>query len=174
MMDERPTRTELKNRQEVVVEEGDCKIVPPDEFKHIVKSISQSLQYRNKTDAEFSAARRQVRKRLRNQLDAALLAVAEAKAQGDPTDPKVQAYWAKHYGRTAVLITNQIDMSALPPLPAKDMGTAIAKPAVERAALVQKRAEAAKQEHQALSKNGMLVVNQLVLPASLAQKKNDT
>ena len=170
IMDERPTRMVWQGRKEVEVEEGDCKIVAPNDFKNILNNLAQALKYRNKTDAELPQWRRSVRKKLRSELQAALLAVAEAKAQGDPTDPKVQAYWSKHYGRNATLVTSLLDMTSLPETTAE---TALAKPATVREAKAAAAVEAQVKEQQQLKKAGMLKVDQLILPINKRTAKDD-
>lgn len=79
---------------------GDCKIVSPKELLERVRALN--VQYRGKTRVDVP--RRLLERhddRIRGSQNC-MECIKEAKAMGDPFDPKVQAFWARHRSNNTV------------------------------------------------------------------------
>jgi hypothetical protein len=101
IIDERETRTNEKGE---VIEEGDVRVLLPLEFKMRCRQFLRT--YRDKTYAEHTPTRRSEIKLWHKQLAEGLEAVKEAQEMGDPSDPRVQEYWAKHHGKPYVSLSS--------------------------------------------------------------------
>jgi hypothetical protein len=97
IIDERPSRT-IQNGK--YVEEGDCQVLTPKDFEKRIKAITRL--YRNKNYSEMLKWQGLERKKYHLQAREGYEAVKEAREMGDPSDPAVQAYWAKHKGKNYV------------------------------------------------------------------------
>jgi len=107
IVDERPSRTE----NGVYVEEGDCIVLTPKEFTTRIKAVTKG--YRNRNYSEMTSWLGKERKKYHMQARGGYEAVAEARDMGDPSDPVVQAYWAKHRGKPYVSMQSCPDIGKL-------------------------------------------------------------
>lgn len=93
---------------------GDVTMVTPAELQERLVAINRL--YRNQTRAQRPVFQREAMDRERRGTEACLECIREAKEMGDPSDPRVQAYWARHRRRSSVLLGGS-DLSGYPRLP---------------------------------------------------------
>jgi len=101
IIDERATRTDENGK---LIEEGDVQVLLPREFRARCKAFLKT--YRDKTYSEHTPTRRGEIKLWHKQLVEGYETVKEAQEMGDPSDPRVQEYWAKHHGKPYVSLTS--------------------------------------------------------------------
>jgi len=108
IVDERPSRIDQAN---VTVEEGDCVVLTPKDFKARLKAITRT--YRNKNYSEMLKWQGSERKAYHLQAREGYETIREAQDMGDPSDPVVQAYWAKHRGKSYVTFSSSPDLAKI-------------------------------------------------------------
>lgn len=89
IVDERPT-----------AEEGDCSIFYPKVFYERVMGLTRTT--RGKSTANLAPWQVVRHKAQLSQLQGMLECIKEAIHMGDPSDPKVKEFWAKHRGRPKI------------------------------------------------------------------------
>jgi cytochrome c1 len=97
--------------------DGGYQVVTPTEFKYRALALAETAR-RMSTD-EMPWVRQDGQELLLSVCDM-LTAIQEAKDMGDPSDPAVQAFWARHNRRSTVAVGPRTDLAgypALPPLP---------------------------------------------------------
>lgn len=73
----------------------------PGEFEQRYKTLCRAMQGQSHNAADDSATLDE-RRRILQLAEHADQAVREARAQGDPTDPKVRAFWTRHASASAI------------------------------------------------------------------------
>lgn len=109
IIDERETRIDQANRS---VEEGDCIVLTPKDFAVRVRAFTKT--YRNMKLSEMGTGQKHYFAQYQAAAAGGFEAIKEAKEMGDPSDPAVQAYWARHRGKSYVSTVNLPDVSNLP------------------------------------------------------------
>lgn len=109
IVDERATRIDQSGK---AVEEGDCKVLTPKDFLVRVKAFMRT--YRNMKLREMPAGQKHFFTQYQAGAVGGMEAINEAKEMGDPSDPAVQAYWARHRGKPYVSMCSLPDVSNLP------------------------------------------------------------
>ena len=96
--------------------------VTPDDLKERIDALHRP--YRKKTLAQMTKAERQWYHRRRTGFTNCMECIREAKHMGDPSDPAVQAYWARHKSKSTVAISFSAgaDPAGYPELPPIDLG----------------------------------------------------
>lgn len=85
--------------------EGDYSVITPAEAVERCKALNKS--YRGTTRAQLSAIQKEMADQRTRGFQAMMECVREAKHMGDPTDPKVQAYWARHRSNRTITFSPQ-------------------------------------------------------------------
>lgn len=111
IIDERPGKTE-----------GEYSVVTPTELEHRVKAINQP--YRGQGRMDLPAWKRQEYDKQKNGSQNCLECIKEARHMGDPSDPKVQLFWATHRRSSTVRISFSAgaDPAGYPQLPDVSLG----------------------------------------------------
>lgn len=111
IIDERPGKTE-----------GEYSVVTPTELEHRIKEINQP--YRNQGRMDLPAWKRQEYDKQKAGSQNCLECVKEARYMGDPSDPKVQLFWATQRRRSKVRISFSAgsDPAGYPQLPDVSLG----------------------------------------------------
>lgn len=109
-------------------EDEDCSIVSISEMLERIRTLKRP--YRNKTKAQLSVEQRRFYDQRRRGIENVYECCREARNMGDPTDPRVQAFWAKHSRRSRVATTpprnDPAGYPVLPTLPrGRDIGTTV-------------------------------------------------
>ena len=109
--------------------EGDCSIVSVADMRERIEALA--APYRNKTKAEMNTAQKRFYDQRRRGVENLIECCREAQAMGDPTDPAVQAFWARHRRGSSFAVRAPANdtagyfrgYEALPPLPqGRDIG----------------------------------------------------
>lgn len=82
---------------------GECNVVTPDELRERINSIARP--YRMTTRADMTRWQQQRHDAIIRGCQDADEAIKEAKAMGDPSDPKVQEWWRKHRRNSTIRIS---------------------------------------------------------------------
>lgn len=94
-------------------DEGDCKVIPPDQFRQRVYSLSRP--YRKQTPSEMTPWQRERYLAQVRSLQGMLECIKEAKDMGDPTSLEVRQFWMKQRGRSKVSFSSPYaDFPAIP------------------------------------------------------------
>lgn len=106
IIDERPGKTE-----------GEYCVVTPTELEHRVRAINQP--YRNQGRMDLPAWKRQELDKQKAGSQNCVECIKEARHMGDPSDPKVQLFWATHRRSSTVKISFSAgaDAAGYPTLP---------------------------------------------------------
>jgi len=103
--------------------EGDYTPVLPNEMMVRIQALRQP--YRNKTPAMMTTEQRVNYYSHRSGIAGILECIKEARHMGDPSDPQVQDFWARHYRRSSVgggIDRKSTDAAGYPVLPTLPRG----------------------------------------------------
>lgn len=104
-------------------DEGQANIVTPKELKERITAVNQP--YRGKTRAQLDKFQRaQMDKRIQG-AENCMECIREAREMGDPSDPKVQAYWQRHQRNSSVSLSAGCDAAGYPQLPTLGAGAGV-------------------------------------------------
>jgi len=107
IIDERPTKNE-----------GEYVVVTPSDLEERVRALQRT--YRGETPAQLTTWQRQEHYQRLQGSNNLMECIKEARDMGDPSDPAVQAYWARHRRNSTIRITGisaGSDRAGYPDLP---------------------------------------------------------
>lgn len=107
--------------------EGQFTVVTPSELEE--RLVAMNVSYRNKTRAELPTWKRQEHDRQRAGRQDCMECVKEARFMGDPSDLKVQTFWAKHRRNKIFNFSPSTDPASYPALPPLPLGSFTGKTA---------------------------------------------
>jgi len=95
-------------------------VILPSEAVERAKALNE--KYRGRTRAQYPQWQRTEMDRVRNGSENALECVREAKHMGDPSDPRVRAFWTRHRRSSSIVVkfspgADPAGYPKLPPLP---------------------------------------------------------
>ena len=102
--------------------EGDFTAVTPSDMEERLCALSR--MYRNKTRSMLETAVRDTHDADRRGIANIAECVKEAREMGDPSDPRVQAYWARHRKKSGIVVPFSAgnDAAGYPQLPVAPAG----------------------------------------------------
>lgn len=102
--------------------EGEFTVVTPSDMEERINA--EARRYRNKTRSELSKWQRQEYDEIISGCQNVKECVKEARAMGDPSDPAVQAWWARHRRSSTIRISLSPgnDAKGYPDLPIVPLG----------------------------------------------------
>jgi hypothetical protein len=100
--------------------DDDFTVVAPSELMLRLKELNRP--YRNRNKAEMTPWQRQEHNELQNASNNCEECVKEARYMGDPTDPLVQAFWAKQRRNVTMSFAPKTDSAGYPKLPPLPLG----------------------------------------------------
>lgn len=97
-------------------------VITPSDLEERIQALSKT--YRNKTTAMMDKHERDLHKSRLAGLQNCMECIKEARYMGDPSDPEVQAYWARHRRQSTVKISFSpgCDPAGYPELPSLPKG----------------------------------------------------
>lgn len=102
---------------------GECRVVTPHEFAQRVDAAG--TPYRQQTRGDLPKWKRKEHDKQLAELQGCLDAIKEAKAQGDPSDPAVQAWWQRHRRNSTIKFSSGTSAAGYPTLPPLPMGVGV-------------------------------------------------
>lgn len=98
----------------------DYNVLTPSEWEHRARGLEKTAR-KMRSDVSVRWMYQEGRK-LQGDCQGMLEAAREARRMGDPSDPAVQAFWARHRRRKSVTLSAGVDRAGYPDLPHVDRG----------------------------------------------------
>ena len=123
-------------------------VVTPKDLEHRLRVLNK--KYRNQTPAEMTTVQRERHRKRVHGSDELMECVKEARDMGDPSDPAVQAFWAKHRRNSTISMSarlGQTDREGYPVLPQLPVGPKTGRTAAADGVLAQAGSSAVPKIH---------------------------